>query len=142
MFWTKKTTTKYVPARVQEALADRFNEHELGVLSRTGTLVEIAPGQTLTSQGTAGRQALVIVSGTASVVRNDTIVATVSTGDVVGEMSLITGEPRTATVVADTPMQAYALAPREFSSLLAQCPRLAQNVTVTAVRRLGELTTA
>ncbi len=142
MFWTKKTTEKYVPARVRDALSTRFNEHELGALSRLGTIVDVPAGQTLTSQGTAGRQALVIVSGTASVVRNDVIVATVSDGDVVGEMSLITGEPRTATVVADTAMQIYALTPREFSSLLAQCPRLAQRIPATAVRRLGELSAA
>ncbi len=142
MFWTKKTTENYVPAIVREALSARFNEHELNALSRLGTLVDVSPGQTLTSQGTPGRQAVVVVSGTASVVRNDAIVATVSTGDVVGEMSLITGEPRTATVVADTAMQVYALTPRDFASLLAQCPRLAQNIPAVAVRRLGELSAA
>ena len=142
MFWTKKTTEKYVPAPVRDALGARFNEHELDALSRLGTLVDVPAGQSLTSQGTVGRQALVIVSGTASVVRNETIVASVTAGDVVGEMSLITGEPRTATVVADTAMQVYALTPREFSSLLAQCPRLAQNIPAVAVRRLGELSAA
>lgn len=142
MFWTKKTTDKYVPARVRNALSARFNEHELNALSRLGTLVDVPAGQSLTSQGKAGRQAIVIVSGTASVVRDEVIVAKVSAGDVVGEMSLITGEPRTATVVADTAMHVYALSPREFASLMAQCPRLAQNIPAVAVRRLGELSAA
>jgi len=85
---------------------------------------------------------LVIVSGTASVLHNDVVVATLSAGDVVGEVALLTGQPRTATVIADSAMEVYALSPREFASLLAQCPRLAQNIPATAVKRLSELSAA
>jgi len=50
----------------------------------------------------------------------------------------LTGEPRTATVVADTECVVYALSPRDFASLLARCPRLAKQVASVAMRRLTE----
>lgn len=142
MFWTNKAALKGLPKSLRDALEPTFNEHELAVLSRLATLVEVPTGTLLTDQDTPGREALVIVEGEASVLRNDSVIAKVGPGDVVGEMSLLTGEPRTATVVADSLMKVYALTPREFSSLLAQCPRLAKNVTSDALRRANEVAAA
>ncbi|MEM7091415.1 MAG: cyclic nucleotide-binding domain-containing protein [Actinomycetota bacterium] len=142
MFWTNKTANHAVPHAAHEALSGAFNDHELRVLSGLATLVDVPAGTSLTSQGTAGRQAVVVVSGTASVLRDNNVIATVGAGDLIGEMSLLTGEPRNATVVADTELSVYALSPREFSSLLSQCPRLAQSITATAVKRLSEVATA
>lgn len=136
MFWTKPAPKKFMPKRVIDALKANFNEHELNELSRCATPVNIAAGTTLTLEGTLGRQALVMVDGTASVIRNGEKVATISAGDIVGEIALITGEPRTATVVADTDAHVYALSPREFTSLLARCPRLERRVNRQAFERL------
>lgn len=138
MFWTKKNTLNYIPKRVRDALAVNFNDHELEQLSRQGTLVDLAVGDKLAVEGTTGQQALIIVSGTATVLRDGTDVATLTAGDIVGEMALLSGQPRSATVVADTDMTVYALSSREFSSLLATCPRLERSITMTAVRRLAE----
>jgi len=136
MFWTKTSPHNFMPKRVIDALQSNFNEHELTELSRFGTPIEIAAGTTLTVEGTSGRQALVMVDGTASVLRDGEKVATISSGELIGEIALLSGEPRTATVVADTDATVYALSPRDFTSLLARCPRLAQRVTNTAMRRL------
>lgn len=139
MFWTKKNTLNYIPKRVRDALAVNFNDHELEQLSRTGTLVDLQAGDKLAVEGTTGQQALIIVSGTATVLKGASNIATVAAGDIVGEMALLSGQPRSATVVADTDMTVYALSISEFSSLLAQCPRLERRVTMTAVRRLAEV---
>lgn len=137
MFWTKKTPLNYVPKRIIDALSSQFNDHELTELVTLGTLVELDAGTKLTVEGTTGREALVIVSGTASVLRDGETVATVGAGDVVGEIALLSGEPRMANVVADTEMAAYVLSPSEFSTLLARCPRLERKVSTTAVKRLA-----
>jgi hypothetical protein len=85
---------------------------------------------------TTGREFLIIVDGTATVRRQGRVVATLGTGDFVGELSMLAGVPRTATVTADTDLTVEALNRREFASLLDQNPRLARKVMVGAIRRL------
>ena len=136
MFWTKDTPQDFMPKRVIDALAANFNQHELVQLSRFGTPVDVAAGTTFTTEGTLGRQALVMVDGTASVMRDGEKIATIKAGELIGEIALLTGERRTATVVADTDASVYALSPREFASLMARCPRLEKRVASASVRRL------
>ena len=136
MFWTKDTPQNFMPKRVIDALKANFNEHELVQLSRFATPVDIAAGTTLTIEGTLGQQALVMVDGSASVMRDSEKIGTVKAGELIGEIALLTGELRTATVIADDDCTVYALSPRDFASLLARCPRLEKCAASTAVRRL------
>src|ERR1700712_442647 len=71
-----------------------------------GLLTEatLPAGYVLAQQGTHGSEFFVIVSGTASVERDGIHVADVGPGDFQGEISLLDGGPRTATVIATTPM--------------------------------------
>lgn len=110
------------------ALDGSFSEHEVEVLSSLGTMVHLDAGAVLTVEGQIGREALVIVEGSAAVSRGDEIIATVGRGDIVGEGSLVLETPRNASVVATTPVTAFVLNPREFASLLHRCPRLDQVV--------------
>ena len=136
MFWTKTTPKNFMPKRTIDALKANFNDHELSVLSHVGTPVDIDAGTKLTIEGTLGQQALVLIEGTASVIRDGETIATVRAGELIGEIALLTGEPRNATVIADTDATVYAMSPRDFASLLARCPRLEKRVASTAVRRL------
>lgn len=136
MFWTRTHARNFMPKRVIDALKANFNEHELVELSRFATPVDVPAGTSLTVEGTLGRQALVLVEGTASVLRDGEKIATIKAGDIVGEIALMTGERRNATVVTDTDATVYALSPRDFASLLARCPRLEQQVASIAVGRL------
>lgn len=136
MFWTKRTPANFMPKRVIDALQANFSEHELIELSRFGTPVEVTAGTRITIEGTLGQQAVVIVEGKASVSRNGEIVATVGPGDIVGEIALLSGEPRTATVITDTDATVYALSPRDFRSLMTRCPALERRVASNAVRRI------
>lgn len=135
MFWTKNTPKKFVAKSVRDALEKNFTAAELDELTRHATLVDVAAGTTLTVQGTRGQQALILVDGMASVVRNGESVATINPGEIIGEIALLSGEPRTATVVTETSATVYALSPREFASLLARCPRLGQRFASVAIRR-------
>lgn len=126
MFGFRNRTNPSAPKVIASALAGLFSDHEINAISELGTLVDLDAGALLTVEGQIGAEALVIVSGTAAVSRGDEVIATVSAGDVVGEGSLITSEPRNATVIATSPMQALVLNPREFTSLLHRCPRLAK----------------
>jgi len=139
MFSTKTKPQKFMSKRVFDALKANFNEHELVELSKVATPLTIAAGTKLTLEGTLGRQAVIMIDGTASVMRNGERIATVQPGEIIGEISLISGEPRMATVVADTESKVYAMSAAEFQTLLARCPRLERRLTTLAVRRLAEV---
>ena len=60
-------------------------------------------------------------------------------GDVVGELSLIDGKPTSASVVADTPLEAIVLYRTRFTKLLDSTPRLYQRFLVGLAARLREM---
>src|SRR5207302_4450951 len=65
-------------------------------------------------------------------------VARLRRGEVVGEMSLITGEPRSATVVANVPTELLVLNRDTFASLLVKYPTILANLNRILSRRLAE----
>ena len=60
---------------------------------------------------------------------DERVVARLRRGDVVGEMSLVTGEPRTATVVAAVPATALELSRDDIGTMIAKQPRILENLT-------------
>ena len=83
------------------------------------TPVEFEPGDVLVHEGDVGREAFVLLSGTARVTRDGAGIATAGRGDLVGEVALLGDGYRTATVTATTPVTAFVMNPREFNSLLS-----------------------
>jgi CRP-like cAMP-binding protein len=96
-------------------------------------------GKVLVREGEPGHECFVIVEGTATVTRKGDTIATLGAGDVVGELAPLTGGPRTATVVADTPMQLLVIGQREFAGLLDEVPGLAVRVLHNLAHRMVEL---
>ena len=82
------------------------------------TQVSFDDGDVLCEEGTYGRQAFIIVSGTAQVSRGDDVLATVGAGDVVGELALLGNGFRNASVTAVEPVVALVMSAQEFASLL------------------------
>lgn len=103
------------------------------------TTIDVRAGRDLTVQGTVGREFMIIAEGEASVRRNGRLIATLGPGDFFGELAVIAGVPRTATVTAETKMVVEALNRREFSSLLDESPKLSRKILVGAVKRLHDL---
>jgi CRP-like cAMP-binding protein len=112
---------------------------ERKAVARLMTSVTIKPGRDIMVEGTVGREFIVILDGEATVRRGRRVLARVGSGDFLGELAVIAGVPRTATVTADTEMNVSVLNRREFSSLLDQQPKLARKVLVSAVKRLHAL---
>ncbi len=109
---------------VAEALNGSYSDHEMREIDRIGTHVRLDEGSYLTTEGAPGAEVIVLLSGTADVVRDSAVIATVTTGDVVGETAVLTGEPRNATLVATSEVDVAVFNRREFDQLLASCPRL------------------
>jgi CRP-like cAMP-binding protein len=116
-----------------------LSSRELKKVASFMTPVNIKAGRDLTVQGQPGREFMIIAEGNATVRRNGRVIARLGPGDFFGELAVVAGVPRTATVTADTDMVVEALNRREFSSLLDESPKLAKKILVGAVKRLYEI---
>jgi putative ABC transport system ATP-binding protein len=78
-----------------------------------------AAGETIIREGEPGEEFFLISDGEVEVIRSDHEVARLGPGDFFGEVALISGEPRNATVVAEGVVDAYALGKTDFQTALA-----------------------
>jgi len=136
-------STQHRNSRCQDALAgvglfSDLSKAQLRSVARLMTCVKVPAGRALTTEGEVGREFMVVVDGQASVRRDGRLIATLGPGDFVGEMSLIAGTPRSATVTAETNMLVETLNRREFSTLLDESPKVARKIMVGTVKRLQE----
>jgi small-conductance mechanosensitive channel/CRP-like cAMP-binding protein len=111
---------------------------ERGELLAVGRNVMYARGEAIVKQGQAGQSLFVIRSGEAVVTLAGTQgeVARLRSGDVFGEMSLLTGEPRTASVTAATDCDLLEIDAEGFRRVVLANPSVLERITnVTATRR-------
>ena len=108
---------------------------ELQAVSRLVTPIQVKAGKVLTKEGDAGREFMIIASGTAVVRRKGRKVASLGPGDFFGELALLAGVPRTATVIAESDMVVEALNRAEFATLLDESPSIARKVLSAVAKR-------
>jgi small-conductance mechanosensitive channel/CRP-like cAMP-binding protein len=102
-------------------------------LARRLRLAPFGPGEVILRQGEPGDSLYVVRSGEVAVrvamhgVQRD--VATLSAGQFFGEMSLMTGESRSATIVAKTDVQCYVVSKDAFQEILESKPELAATIS-------------
>ena len=104
------------------------------------TLISIEADTVICEEGDIGDFFYLIVTGEAEVTRHGQLLTTLKEGDIFGEMSLLTGEPRSATVSASTPMELYKLDKDNFSHTLRSSPHLAWSLSRNLARRLQSAT--
>ncbi len=75
-----------------------------------------AVGETIVREGEPGEEFFLISEGEVDVVRADHEVARLARGDFFGEVALISGEPRNATILATEPLDAFVLGKTDFQS--------------------------
>lgn len=120
------------------SLFSECSKKELATISKLVTPVEVPKGKELTKEGEPGREFMIIAKGTAVVRRGGRKIDTLGPGDFFGELALIAGVPRTATVVAETDMVVEALNRQEFAALLDESPSIARKVLSAVARRSYE----
>jgi CRP-like cAMP-binding protein len=114
-------------------------QHELATQLVSAPFVR---GEALTRQGAQAHWLYIITDGEAEVrVTIDGAshkVGTLHGGDYFGEMGLMTGEPRTSTVIANTDVKCYRLGRDEFEAIVRRRPEIAEAISLTlAHRRVG-----
>ena len=87
----------------QVGLFSGCNKQELRAVARLCTPRSVEKGFRVDHRGDPGRECFVIAEGSAAVKIAGQLVGTVGAGDCVGEMALLDGGARTATVTAETP---------------------------------------
>jgi len=112
------------------------SKRELEEIAGIADELPFEAGRALTREGATGHEFLVLVEGSAEVKRKGKKVNTLRSGDFLGEIALITGAPRTATVTTTTPARMLVITARDFRGLLRRMPSLQMKVLEALAARL------
>jgi small-conductance mechanosensitive channel len=119
----------------QQPILQLLDDAQFDKLLRCARLQRFGRGEKVLVQGECGQSMFIVFSGEAEVLVQaggvETRVATLRTGDAFGEMSLLTGEPRSATVMARTDCELWEIDKTTLGEILQENTAL--------VERLGEL---
>ena len=118
-------------------LFDHCSKRELAGLAALVDELELPEGQTLAREGERGKEFLVLADGIADVASGGEVVNRLGPGDFFGEISLVTGEPRTATVTTRSPSRLLIFSAPAFRSLLHDAPGIRSRVLAAAALRLA-----
>jgi CRP/FNR family cyclic AMP-dependent transcriptional regulator len=131
-----------------------LSRRQLAAVAKLVDHVSFEPGAVIVKELDVGHRLIVIREGTAEVVRRGIVagegssdgirqgdsrrLATLGPGEVVGELSLIDGRRTSASVVAETAVEALALYRTRFNKLFESTPQLARNLLVSLATRVRE----
>jgi len=116
-----------------------FNEDELRRVAQLSRIAEIPAGTVVTQIGEPGDSFFVLIDGTVAVRTPVGAGAELHPGDFFGEMSLLDGEPRSATIVATTPLRLLIVDRSHFWRLLDEAPELVRRILTILSRRVRHL---
>jgi CRP-like cAMP-binding protein len=119
----------------QVDLFDDLTPAELRKVLALAKPLEFAADEAVTEEDTPGGRFHVIETGSANVVRGGRTVARLEPGDYFGELSLIDGCPRSASVVACEPMKTWSIAEWNFRPLLKSDGSIAYKLLVKVIER-------
>lgn len=120
-------------------LFSSLSRRELGKVAKATDELALPEGKELVTQGAPGHECFVIVEGGAVVTIDGTEVARLGPGDHFGELSLLDGGPRTATVTTTAPTTVLVIGQREFAAVIDAVPELGRKLLESLARRLRDL---
>jgi CRP-like cAMP-binding protein len=112
------------------------SKHELQQIASLADELDLPAGRNLTKEGAIGHEFVVLAEGAADVRRNGRKINSLGEGDFVGEIALVTGRPRTATVTTTEPSRLLVITASSFRKLLRDTPAIQSKVLEAVARRL------
>lgn len=112
---------------------------ELEKIAKAGDEITVPEGHMLCDQGGTGREAFVLLSGSAIVKRNGKKITIVGPGAMIGELSLLDHGPRTATVTTNSESTLLVIDQRNFAGVLADVPSLSRKLLAALASRIRDL---
>ncbi|MGQ0545482.1 MAG: cyclic nucleotide-binding domain-containing protein [Betaproteobacteria bacterium] len=138
----RRELTRRVQMLASVSLCAALSDGEKADLAEGLQYAPFARGDVITKQGNAAHWLYIVAFGEAEVLYEPPnaamprVVGTIRAGEFFGEMALVSGDARSATVIAKTDVECYRLERASFQSLLATRPELAEEVKrVMATRR-------
>ena len=122
----------------QVPLFEGLSRRHLKQIAERADEISFREKETIVEAGQPGGTFFIIVEGEVRVVRGDRTIARAGPGEFFGEISLLDGGPRTASVIADTPVVAIRLFKASFDKLVREEPRVAGKILAVVARRLRE----
>lgn len=116
-----------------------FNESELRRIAALSRIKEAPAGTVITQIGDAGDSFFIMIDGMAAVRTPVGTGSQLHAGDCFGEMSLVDGEPRSATIVATTDVRVLVVDRAHFWRLLDETPELMRRILTILSRRVRGL---
>lgn len=109
-------------------LFSELGRKELNEVASIADEIDLPEGKELTVEGQPGREFLVIIEGDATVRKGGHEINRLGAGDFFGEIALVKQQPRSATVIAETPIRALVITDRSFRTLLDHSPAIESKV--------------
>ncbi|MGA9161137.1 MAG: cyclic nucleotide-binding domain-containing protein [Actinomycetota bacterium] len=122
----------------QVPLFEGLSRRHLKQIAEHADEVSFRENETIIEADRPGGTFFVIVEGEVKVVRGNRVVARAGPGEFFGEISLLDGGPRTASVVAASPVIAVRLFKASFDKVVTQEPKVASKILAVVARRLRE----
>ena len=120
----------------------KTSEDELKHISEKLVTVKFKEGDCIIKEGDAGNYLYLIKQGRVRVVTviepddEEIILSYLNEDDYFGEMSLITGEPRSASVIAECDVELFQLSKADFDALILKNPNISLSLTHVLTQRL------
>jgi CRP/FNR family cyclic AMP-dependent transcriptional regulator len=115
-----------------------LNRKELTLVGRSADQVRAPSGTVLVEEGKPGHEFYLLLDGSAVVRRSGRRIATLGPGSYFGELAILDGGTRSATVVADSDVTMLVLGQRQFLGVLAEIPTVAAKLLASMAHRLRE----
>jgi CRP-like cAMP-binding protein len=138
----RRTRRETAAALSHVPLFTGFSNKDLTSLAEDTDVVSFSAGQRVVEEGMLGEAMFVILTGEATVLKGQRRLGTMRPGDFFGEVAVLDGSPRSATVIAATPMTAIRLFRRTLLRFLKAEPQLAITILDGIVRRIRALTSS
>jgi CRP-like cAMP-binding protein len=118
-------------------LFSKLSKRGLQEVASIADEIDFPAGKDLTREGERGREFFVILEGNVDVSQRGKRIREMGTGEFLGEISLITKQPRTATATTASPVRALVITDRDFARLLRESPSVGQGVLEALGERLA-----
>ena len=122
----------------QVPLFERLSKRELKEIASLADELHLPAGRNLAREGATGKEFVVLVEGAADVRRRGRKINTLGSGDFLGEIALITGAPRTATVTTTTGARLLVITSSAFRRLMREVPSIQEKVLSALAARIPE----
>ena len=119
-------------------LFERCSRRELGQIAMLADELDLPSARDLTREGAGGFEFIILLEGEADVVRGVRVVNELGPGDFVGEIALVSGKPRTATVKTRGPARVLVITASGFRTLMHDVPSIKDKVLAAVTARIPD----